>query len=354
MASINKRVYYAVHAVGFAAFDGAAYDLSGYTVASGVQSVSINTNFNLEQVFQLGQLELYENIENLPSVECTIEKVLDGAALLQHLATQTANGGTLAGRYNNERCMVAVAYYNDTQTSATGTALSEVVMSGMYISSINFNFPVDGNFTESITLVGNDKVWASGASIGSDIHSFEPQMDGADGPVFGTVLRRQHMTQSGCIWPLDIPGLNQTGNAGENPLVQGAYGSHMQSVNVSVDLGRTELFELGQRGPYHRFADFPTEVTCAIEVLENEFGDLVDADSTSTSNTAERRILINCGSGNMRIDLGTKNRLSSITSTGGDTGGGNRTTTYNYSNFNTLTVLQANDPAGFVTFSDLM
>ena len=49
----NNRVYYSVHAVGFA-----AQDTDTYLPASGVQSVGINTTFNLEQVFQLGQLEL--------------------------------------------------------------------------------------------------------------------------------------------------------------------------------------------------------------------------------------------------------------------------------------------------------
>ena len=38
------------------------------------------------------------------------------------------------------------------------------------------------------------------------------------------------------------------------------------------------------------------------------------------------------------IDLGEKNKLSSVSYSGGDTGGGNATVTYSYSNFNVLTV----------------
>ena len=46
-------------------------------------------------------------------------------------------------------------------------------------------------------------------------------------------------------------------------------------------------------------------------------------------------ILLEDGS---RFDLGTKNRLSSVTYGGGDASGGNATITYSYTNFNELTV----------------
>jgi hypothetical protein len=38
------------------------------------------------------------------------------------------------------------------------------------------------------------------------------------------------------------------------------------------------------------------------------------------------------------IDLGTKNKLTSVNYTGGDTGGGNATITYSYQTFNYLKV----------------
>jgi hypothetical protein len=91
--SNNNRTYYATHAVALgkkdadptAAITNAASQANTIRAASGVQSVGVNTTFNLEQVFQLGQLEIYENIENIPDVEVTIEKALDGHALIQHL-----------------------------------------------------------------------------------------------------------------------------------------------------------------------------------------------------------------------------------------------------------------------------
>jgi hypothetical protein len=46
------------------------------------------------------------------------------------------------------------------------------------------------------------------------------------------------------------------------------------------------------------------------------------------------------------FNLGTKNKLLSVTYSGGDTGGGVAGIVYNYQNFNSLVVSQDNDPAG--------
>ena len=93
----NNRLFYGVTAVGVAATGGV------FKAVSGVQSVGIDTTFNLEQVYQLGQLSIYQNVENIPNVEVTIERVMDGTALAQHLATpQTGVGPELIGRYGNQ------------------------------------------------------------------------------------------------------------------------------------------------------------------------------------------------------------------------------------------------------------
>ena len=352
----NNRVYYAVHAVGLA-----ENGTSGYKAASGVQNVGLNTTFNLEQIFQLGQLSDYEQVENAPDVEVTIEKVLDGAPLVQHLATPAATSPTLAGRYNNNKSNIVLNYYNDANDNASGDPKSQVLCSGMFVSAITMTLPVDGNFTEAVTFVGNNKLWATGTSLGSGQYGFAPGWEGqvaplgadlqpdsyndnAAPPAVSGVQRRENLIMSGCKWPLDIYGISSSGSNnlhtdGDKFLV------HAQSVTISTDLGRTELFELGRKGPYHRFSDFPTEVTCAIEITETEFGDQVQA-LEDVNNVVNREIYFVTTDGT-QINLGTKNRLGSTTSSGGDTGGGNRTTTYNYSNFNILKITNIEtDPAG--------
>jgi len=341
----NNRIFYAIQALGIAPHDVSASGgaPSGFETVHGVQSVGLNTTFNLEQVFELGQLELYENIEGIPSIEVTAQKVLDGWPLLYHLATPNAPSSGLVGR-SNERCYVALNIYPDTFENASGTPLQMVGMSGMYVSALTYTLNVDGNLTEDITLVGNDKIWyASG-------NGFTPVgFDGTDAPLSGSgVLRRENVVMgtsaSGSIWPLDIPGINING---QNPVDGDAFAAHIQTVTISTDLGREELFELGRRGPYHRFVTFPVEVTCAINVTSSE-GDLVDAlaDPPGGTNLTDNEIFIYLTDGTI-FNLGIRNKLSSVTYGGGDATGGNVEVVYNYTNFNALTVTHPEDPAGF-------
>jgi hypothetical protein len=60
---MSDRIFYAIQAVGI---EGADTGTGVITWLHGVQSVGVTTNFNLEQVFELGQLALYQNVENVP------------------------------------------------------------------------------------------------------------------------------------------------------------------------------------------------------------------------------------------------------------------------------------------------
>lgn len=349
----NNRLFYGVTAVGLTATGNSQPGL--WRQASGVQSVGIDTSFELEQVFQLGQLGIYSNVENIPNVEVTLEKVLDGTALIQHLATPyTGLSADLIGRYGNSKCDLAVNFYKDTLSAASGgvggnvLGVHQCIMSGMYVSSIGFNLGVDGNFTETVSLVGNNKGWRSSAG-----QTFVPNASGVTlvtSPPTGFISRRQHLvfgtgnSPTGITisyLPTEIPGINLSGwnlVAGTLDTITDyeGFGAHIQSVQVSADLGRTELFELGKKGPYHRYLDFPIEVTCAIEVIDTQ-GDSVTASADATNNSADQRIYLVINDGTT-IDLGSKNRLTSVSSSAGDTSGGNRTLTYNYTNFNALVV----------------
>jgi hypothetical protein len=330
----NYRIYYPIHSLAFARH-GVNYSTqpTGYIAAHGLQSVGQNTTFNLEQVFEIGQIEIYDNIENIPNIELTAQKVIDGYPLLQHLASQEATVSSLNGRYNSARANVIAAIYNETQNAASGTPLSLVFMSGMYLSAINFSFPVQGNCTESVTLVGNNRVWNTG-TLPTGLYTTGSRFTNADAPTAtGGTQRRQNVNMTLSRWPTDIPGISSSGT---NNYVNGQYLAHIQNVNVACNLGRSELFELGRRGPYYRFANFPVEVTCSVEVTPTDAGDTVDAYEDTLNLTNETiKIVLDCG---VTVDLGTKNKLSSVTQGGGDATGGNMTVTYNYSNFNSLTV----------------
>ena len=105
-------------------------------IAHGLQSIGVNTNFNLEQIFELGKLALYENYEEVPEIEVSFEKVLDGYSLIYHLGTVDATSPTLTGR-SNARADVRLAVgfdTNDYMADGVNSGVAELYCSGMYVS----------------------------------------------------------------------------------------------------------------------------------------------------------------------------------------------------------------------------
>jgi hypothetical protein len=331
----NKRIYYATQSVQLkprlASGDSWNNDQS-YVTPRGLQSVGMTTNFNLTQLFELGQQELYDNVEGVPEIQVTLQKTLDGTIPLYLICM----GGTLANGVNknigelaNNRVDFKLGVYDDTDLAAVGSSTYGVECSGMYLSSIGYTLPLDGFATEDVTLVGNSKKWSNNTSNNGTWSESAPQ-------TAKSAVRRLNVNIAGSTLPGDIPA-----------------GSHYQSINVRANLGREAINELGQLAPYCRYVKFPLEVTSEFAISATE-GDKKDADDYLTSgwgtcssnkNLSDRTILIKiCGTGgtsdsnNMEINLGTKNKLTSVNYTGGDTGGGNATVTYSYQTFNFLKV----------------
>lgn len=347
----NNRIFYACQAVGIAKTGATPRTLADTTfrMMQGVQSVGINTNFTLEQVFELGQVELYANEEDIADIEVTIEKVIDGKPLL-YLQSVGNVGKTNVVDAANSRCDVYLAVFNDSVASISGQNAGSVVMcSGMYVSSVSYTYPVDGQATESVTLVGNDKFWNDGYGIvgganavktlfgtptaGPDDQDPFDGNDLADDPATGNragfapgsgVVRRARVDIAGSTIPEEV-GLQQN--------AVGTKG--IQSITINADFGRENQLELGRFGPYNKYATFPFEVTCEFEVNAVS-GDLVSV-SGAGKNLTNRSIVVKDLAGTV-IDLGTKNKLTSVAYTGGDTGGGIATVTYSYSTYNDFKV----------------
>jgi hypothetical protein len=346
----------------------------------GLQSVGVTSNFNLEQIFELGQLAIYENAETTPEVEVTLQKVLDGYPLIYTLATETGctedssavkSGDDLAGRQKGKTDLYLTIWPDDklscgySGASAMTGGCAELVCSGMYVGSVSYTFPVDGTFTEDVTLVGNAKTWRSATVSGKFT-------DNKDAPAAATgVGRRQDLNMAQSIFPDDIPGItaqvytggscgvarkcgsyssggkNVRNAASTDATLSAGHAAHFSNITVSCDFGgREPIFELGSFKPYYRYIQFPVEVTCELEVtavqgdcvtVDDDFGGGDEYCPTEDSNLNNNKIKIVSCEGTV-IDLGDKNKLQSVNYTGGDTGGGNVTITYSYSNFNDLIV----------------
>jgi hypothetical protein len=362
----NKRLFYAAQRVGIAPINS-----NSYTTVRGAQSVGLTTIFNIEQVSEIGQLESYETIEGIPAVEVSTEKVLDGYCPIYLLATQTTTSGsapsasTLSGRATGV-CRMAIAAYPEESSYAEGTIGAETHMSGLFVSSVGYSVPVEGNATESCSLVGNNKVWVIGGNTGNFVGYDttaatwldSPWSDGDLEPLSiggsGGVNQRQDILfgsgASASLLPTNIPGITAGGynvETGTN-----GYGAHIQGWNINADLGRTEMFELGRKGVYNRYVNFPVEVTNEISVITAS-GDMISATEEGIFGSAEgcgmRYNLTNqtiklCMCEGLVVDCGTKNKLSTVSRNGGGSDGGNVEISYSYTNNNSFDVKHPQDP----------
>ena len=338
----NNRIFYACQAVFIGKTGHTPAAVGSPTTAGrfmqGVQSVGITSNFTLDQAFELGQIEIYENSEEVADIEVTLEKVLDGKPLLygQACGNSVKTNMVAAGKNRSD---VYLGVYADTVSSTDSESVGAVVMcSGMYISSVSYTYPTDGAATESVTLVGNDKYWSdniAGVVPNPDSSYGASPATGLDGSDSSTtnngsgLVRRQKVDIKNSTIPAEIS--NPMGTASTDK----SKGYHISSISISADFGRESILELGSFGPYHRYAGYPIEVTAEFEVTAVS-GDLVSVSGTA-ENLNDRTIVIKDDGGHV-IDLGTKNKLSSVSYSGGDTGGGNATCTYSYSTFNDLKV----------------
>ena len=323
----NNRVFYAITAVGIGPHSGA--NAGTYTRVRGLQSATITTNYNLEAAYELGMLSLYQNIEGVPEIEVQLERVLDGTPLMFDLATSGRVNNTLIGRANS-RCNLVLSVHADTAVSASGTPVAQCLVSGAYASAISFKSAMDGNATESMTVVGNNKIWASGGSY------WTPNAPASESPTAASgIVRRQHVLMDDCIFPKVIPGVDSgTGKLTDIP--GSGYSAHIQSVSINCNLGREQLMELGRKGPFFRYVKFPVEVTAEFEVL-TQSGDFAQANDGNADQLNDESIHIFFADGT-DIDLGDKCKLQSANYSGGGTDGANRTVTYSFRTFNDLTV----------------
>jgi len=386
IAPVNSREFASGWAPG--ASLGAVDNVAGlWEVVRGVQSVGVTTNFQTEQAFQLGQVELYEVAERQPEVEATLEKVLDGSKPMFFMVTDPSFNANIVGKVASYRVDVALGIYADSQTRAQNNPLTVQTLSGMYLSSLAYNFSVDGPSTEEIGLVGNDKLWAlldtsvSGhpnaisdvtdnagtdaqAPEGIPLGAFSGLQELAGGTasagltsVVGSgVTRREEVDIARSVLPVHIPGVSGAqsvagvgadtlgGLVGQTITVVTANTDnvveHIQSISLSVDFGREDIFELGSKRPFSKTASFPIQTSASIEVISAE-GDLVDAkagldcgaDELQQNNTV---IVRTCDG--LQVDLGDSMFLESIDQAGGGADGGNLTATFNYTGFNIFNV----------------
>ena len=371
-----KRVFYgsthlAVRRTTYTAA-GVKEAVGSFVAPRGIQSVGFNTSVAFEPIFQMGQTELYGRTESQsPEVEATISKAFDGT---QPLYTTIMGGNTAV---NNKQptslvlnhCELDMGIYSENVPFASGTPESAIYCSGMYLTNVSMTFPIDGMATEEITLIGDTKRHLDASHL--NVGSFESIPNPGSGSAPAPYQR----------WSMDVDG---------SSLPSGVKNYAVQSVSVSMGMGREALQEIGTRGKYCRYPTYPFEVTTDFEVIVggemtsrgtepdgstiadiniegydfvNEIGldcfsdakyDITKGVKPSYDNITDGYIDVGfrdqeiklkfCGSGtsdSLTIDLGKKCRATSQNYSGGDTGGDNATMSYSFQSYNEFKLTHA-------------
>jgi hypothetical protein len=347
----NTRVYYGNSAI----FIKGLPDSGEYNFIHGVQSMSDSFTNDLVSVQEFGQTEPYEIIENLAEGTVQLEKVMDGCVPIYLLATeQSAASAGLAGRQDST-CVVAAAIYSSSASYVSGTPNRVIEFSGLSVNSIAYEFNVDGACRETVGLIGNYRTVSLAGTYGT--FPSNPTSSGNDEPCAltscsGGIQNKENVMFTGTyptLLPPDIPGITSSGTM---IMSNGCPTTPIQSISVNCDLSREAVYQLGCRGAYARYVQFPVDVTCEIVVL-SQSGDNVNIseqgslDGCDYTNAPARRIRVSLTDG-LRVDLGDKMKLSSINTQWGNADGGNTTYTLSYTGKSVLSVFHPNDPAGFV------
>lgn len=362
MPNPNKRVFYACEGVAIGKVDPTTGVGSELEFVHGVQSIGMNTNFNVEAVFELGQSAPYDQVETNPEIEFTIEKLIDGYPFIYHMATSGADSNNLEARLK-QKCNLAMAIGSDESLAINpsgGLPQVEIFMSGMYVNGLTYTFPADGNATESVTLTGNNKSWnavtpfenataghkaggivgwVSAVAAAIDDRISPARTFNEDYPIgSGGIVRREDVLMQSSIMPVSIFGVNGTGVGNNWDSTAKAPRAHITNITISLgDAGREDIYELGAKEPYYKSAAGSKEITAEFEVatVSGDFLGIVTERDTSPPQPI-RIVLMNGAS----FDLGAKNKVTAVSYGGGEAGGGNLTITYSFTTQNDLTITE--------------
>lgn len=341
-----NRVIYSMEQGGFA-----PQGTTDFVEIHGLRSIGSNVGLNKTALYELGQRLKYASIEEVPEIELTLEKQCDGTPLLWHQATVGCSAQTLEARAltQNDFC---VSIFDESAGRATGTPVAELHVSKVVPTQSTINVQLDGPVTENLTLSGIERTWVDVAGGGSATFAgkFATGTDVAPNVLQGSSVAWDALTGSptgvdsngmSVAWqtvlPREIRGISATGVNPADANNAPYRVVPVQSIQVSANLGRDQLRQLGNKFPYQRSLQYPIEVTTEIEVLDRggDFISVTIAGGTNGApagrNTAYQTIRLVFADGT-RVDTGVRNELTGFVRQGGDAqqGGSNATVRYTY------------------------
>lgn len=290
-----------------------------------------------EEVFELGNPDIIEIVEDSPEVSMTIDAneygSLDNIKHLAGLDEIPAEGIKFSEVFENAN----VPIWNYVKENADTETIYTQLMTGAVLTNYSANFSTDGNSTESFSLNADNKYWLRGDGV--HIKKVYAELDGEEWIVWnapvgysakkimsvvlnGRVLSSSEYTIAGETEfgvSVNIPntdsedsvyfvvagkGANDSDNFSEVKPNQDTFTNTIkrrghievylyneeeeikvtpaQSVSIDASLNREDIPALGFKRFYDRPLALPIDVTASIDVIFtdlNLFAELVGADS---------------------------------------------------------------------------
>ena len=271
-----------------------------------VQSANYSFNVTRQDVNQFGQLARLEAIIlEAPTVSFDASYFLgDG---FNEQALQFKNGtsfdagfisGQISATSGNNFYILTAPEGVDANFNTTSTNYSTIGIGNAFLTDYSLEASVGSIPTVSVSFEGTNMNATAGVSGSSNGYSGISGV-GID-PELGTVLADQAV---GVVFPAasegtgtNIPSALRPGditlsfaNADGDAIVDldGDGGAHVQSISMSVPLGRTPIDRLGTRFSFARVVDFPITPTLSVSAIVSEtqtraLTDIINDDSFIT------------------------------------------------------------------------
>lgn len=278
---MSNRVFYAVTYA----------SLCGRSTPGGFQSVSLNSNVDLEPIFSLGQLALYDIIGGNSEFEMSAEASVDGGNFWDG-AGGTGGGEAAVLAVGARQTLSGTIGFGSEASTGGGSATGFVNLSAGALTSHGLNLPLDGIATENVTVVfrtansGGGGNWTQGTTPTNS---------------YSKVYTRQNFSPTGLV-----------------------------SGTSSITFNREDLFQFGQQGPIEKVVNYPAETSMEMEYLakNGQSSPLTFADGYAAPSFSS--VSISSGATTCSIQAA----LVGVSYSGGDTGGGNGTYTESYAGYN--------------------
>lgn len=270
-----------------------------------VQSANYSLNITRQDVNQFGQLARMEAIIlEAPTVSFDMSYFLgDGfnEQALQFLNSKSLDGGFISGQIasssgQNFYILTAPEGVDANFLPTEGDGYNTIGIGNAFLTDYTLDASVGSIPTVSVSFEGTNMNATAGVSgFTGNVNGTQGGYSGIEGvgidPTLGTALASQ---TGGIVLPVGNQAIGSNiptalrpgdislslGNADGDAFVDlaGEGSAHVQSISISIPLGRTPIDKLGSRFSFARVVDFPITPTLAVSAIvsDSQSADLTD------------------------------------------------------------------------------